>query len=84
MSNKTGYIIGFLCTIVYTIIQYGINFNRLLDFFAYLLGTLLFPAIIAGLITLFSKKKNFGKVFGITCIIVCIVAGMGNFLYESR
>jgi len=78
MSNKLGYILGFSSAIIYTIIIYGINFNYILDFVAYLLGALVIPAIIAGLISLFSKGKNFGKVFGITCIILYVLSGIGN------
>ena len=79
MTNKTGYILGFISAIIYVILLYGIDTNYLLDFLAYFLGALLIPAIIAGLISLFSKN-NFGKIFGITCIIIHILSGLGNSL----
>jgi membrane-bound metal-dependent hydrolase YbcI (DUF457 family) len=78
MSNKLGYILGLSSAIIYTIVIYGFDLNYILDFVASLLGALLFPAIIAGLISIFSKGKNFGKVFGITCIILHLLAGFGN------
>ncbi|MEL0457290.1 hypothetical protein WJN01_13710 [Flavobacteriaceae bacterium SZ-1-7] len=79
MTNKTGYILGLISAIIYVLVLYGIDTNHILDFFAYLLGALLIPAIIAGLISLFSKN-NFGKIFGFTCIIIHILSGLGGSL----
>jgi hypothetical protein len=78
MNYKLGYILGLLSTIIYTITTNGINFSHLLSFIAAILGALLIPATIAGLISLFAKGKNYGKVFGITCIVVHIMAYLGN------
>lgn len=79
MTNKTGFILGLISAIIYVVILYGIDISQPLDFLAYFLGALLIPAIIAGLIYLFSRK-NFGKTFGITCIILDILSILGNSL----
>ncbi|AUS06896.1 hypothetical protein [Pseudotamlana carrageenivorans] len=79
MTNKTGYILGLISAIIYVIIIYGFSTNRLSDFLASLLGALLIPAIVAGLISLFSKN-NFGKIFAITCVIIHVISGLGNSL----
>ncbi len=79
MTNKTGYILGLISAIVYVLAIYGIDTNHILDFFACLFGVLLIPTVIAGLISLFSKN-NFGKIFGITCLIICMLSGLGSSL----
>ncbi|MFD2726281.1 hypothetical protein [Hyunsoonleella rubra] len=77
MSNRTGYIMGICCALVYNIFIYGIDSNYILDFFASFLGSLLIPVIISGLISLF-VKKSFGKIFGITCLIVFALGAIGS------
>ncbi|PKQ46872.1 hypothetical protein [Confluentibacter flavum] len=79
MTNKTGYILGIISALIYVLVIYGIDTNHLLDFLVYLLGALLIPLIIAGFISLFSKN-NFGKIFGITCIIIHLLSGIGGLL----
>ncbi len=78
MSNKLGYILGFSSAFIYTIISNGINFYYFSDFLASFIGPLLIPAGITGLISIFLKDNNSGKVFGITCITIYILAGIGN------
>ena len=78
MNNKTGYVLGFLSTVIYVIVAEGVRFNDFLGFIAVSLGAALIPAIIAGLIAIFTKGRNFGKVFGITCVAVYISAFLGN------
>jgi hypothetical protein len=78
MSNKLGYILGFASAFIYTLVVNGINFNDIIYFVGSLLGALTIPAVIAVLISIFLKGKNFGKVFGITCLILHLLAGYGN------
>ncbi|MCM4162796.1 MULTISPECIES: hypothetical protein [unclassified Arenibacter] len=77
MNNKTGYIIGFVSAAIYTFVMHGTDFT-LINFIASIIGALLVPIIIAIPINLLSKSKNLGKIFGITCIVVHILAGVGN------
>ena len=77
MNSKTGYILGLVSGIIYTLINYGSNF-RFLDFIATLIGALIIPLILTFLISLFSKSLEFGKTFGIISIAIHIIATIGN------
>lgn len=77
MNNKTGYILGLVSGIIYTLINYGSNF-RFLDFIAALIGALIIPLILTFLISVFSKSLEFGKTFGIISIAIHIIATIGN------
>lgn len=76
--NKLGYIIGFLSAIIYTIYKNGFRFDELLYFISGLLGALILPVIIAFIITSLKKDFKFGKVFGITCLILYTLSTIGS------
>lgn len=79
MSNKQGYILGFSSAILYTLIFYQFDsYYYISAFFVFLIAVLSIPTIIAGLISIFLKGKKFGKIFGITCIIIHLISGIGN------
>lgn len=79
MSNIQGFILGLSSAIIYTLIIYDFNSNYYISgFFGSLIGVLLIPSLIAGLISIFSKGKNFGKTFGVTCVIFYIIIGIGG------
>ena len=81
MTNKTGNIVGIASALIYTIFHNRGNFNYFLDYLPQRLGSfvgaLLIPLIISSIIYLFTQK-NFGKVFGITSLIVYILSSLGN------
>ena len=81
MTNKTGYIIGIVSALIYTLLHNNFNTNYLLNSLPQILGAFIgalsVPAIISGIIFIFAKK-DFGKIFGITCIIVHIFSAFGN------
>jgi uncharacterized membrane protein HdeD (DUF308 family) len=79
MSNKQGFILGFSSAIIYTLILFDFNsYYYISGFFAYLIGALIVPSLIAGIISIFSKGKNFGKTFGMTCVIFYLIIGIGS------
>jgi uncharacterized membrane protein HdeD (DUF308 family) len=77
MNNRTGYILGLISGIIYTLINYGSNF-RIMDFIATLIGALIIPLILTYLISLFSKTLEFGRTFGIISIVIHIIATIGK------
>lgn len=78
MKNKIGFLLGILSAITYTLIHSGLNLY-LPALLGSIVGAILIPLIISGLIFLF-KRKNFGYVFGITSIITHVVSSLGTFL----
>lgn len=79
-TNKQGYILAITIAIIYAFISQE-NF----DFYTFLgsiIGALLINTILSGFISIFWKFKNFGKVIGITSLIVCIMAFFGNRKYD--
>ncbi len=77
MNNKTGFILGLVSGIIYTLINYG-NFFRFLDFIFAFIGALIIPLIFTFLISLFSKSLASGRTFGIMSIAIHIIATIGN------
>ena len=81
-TNKQGYILAIVIAIIYAFISQE-NF----DFYAFLgsvIGALLINTILSGIISVFWKFKNFGKVIGITSLIVCSMAFFGNRKYDTE
>lgn len=79
-TNKQGYILAIIIAIIYAFISEE-NF----DFYTFLgsiIGALLINTILSGIISVFWKFKNFGKVIGITSLIVCLMAFFGNRKYD--
>lgn len=77
MNNKTGYILGLVSALVYTLINHG-DSNKLLDFVASFVGVLIIPLIITYIISLIFKNIELGKIFGISSIIIHIIASIGK------
>jgi uncharacterized BrkB/YihY/UPF0761 family membrane protein len=79
-TNRQGFIIALIIAVIYAFIS-----NENFDFYSFLggvFGTLLVCVILSGIISVFWKFKNFGKVIGITSLIVCLMAFLGNRNYE--
>jgi len=81
MTNRVGYILGIVSAIIYTLFHNKINLDYILDFLPQILGAfvgaLLIPSFISGIIYIFSRK-NFGKIFGISSLIVHVISSFGN------
>lgn len=77
MNNKTGYILGLVSALVYTLINHG-NSNKLIDFVASFVGVLIIPLIITYIISLIFKNIELGKIFGIASIVIHIIATIGK------
>lgn len=77
MNYKTGYILGLVSTLVYTLINHG-DSNKLIDFIASFVGALIIPLIITYVISLLFKNIELGKIFGITSIVIHIIATIGK------
>lgn len=81
-TNKQGYVLAIIIAVIYAFISQE-NF----DFYAFLgsvIGALLINTILSGIISVFWKFKNFGKVIGITSLIVCLMAFFGNRKYDNE
>ena len=81
-TNKQGYILAIVIAVIYAFISQE-NF----DFYVFLgsvIGALLINTILSGIISVFWKFKNFGKVIGITSLIVCLMAFFGNRKYDNE
>jgi hypothetical protein len=75
-TNKQGYILALIISVIYAVIL-----NKNLDFYSLLggiIGALLVNIVITGIITIFWKFVNFGKIIGVVSIIVCVIAFLGN------
>jgi len=83
MDNKQGYMLGVFSGIIYTFVANKDSFE-IIGFIAQLIGVLLIPLIISYFIVLFSKSKKFGKVFGITTLIVISIGLLGNYSYKKE
>lgn len=83
MDNKQGYMLGVFSGIIYTFVANKDSFE-IIGFIAQLIGVLLIPLIISYFIVLFSKSKKFGKVFGITTLIVVSIGLLGNYSYKKE
>jgi|694.fasta_scaffold152139_3 hypothetical protein len=80
-KNTNGYVIGFLAISIYTLLDD--NVEGLVSFFATLIGVLLIPLILSGLIFLFDRSINFGKIFGITSIIIVTISFIGQYTSKN-
>jgi hypothetical protein len=75
-TDKQGYILALIITFIYAFIS-----NENFDVYIFLgsfIGVLILNTFLSGLITVFRKFKNFGKVLGITSVIICLLAFLGN------
>lgn len=77
-TNTLGFIIGIIITGIHTMLTNDIGFDNILMLIPAFLGIVFIPAIISGLVSLFYRGKNFGKIFGITCIIFNLLSFFGN------
>ncbi|WP_193700398.1 hypothetical protein [Tenacibaculum piscium] len=77
MTNKKGIILGIVSAILYVLLSNG--FGSLTNFFIDIIAASIIPLIISGLITIF-RKNNFGKIFGISSIVIQILSLIGNFM----
>ncbi len=75
-TDKQGYILALIIAFIYAFIS-----NENFDVYIFLgsfIGVLILNTFLSGLITVFRKFKNFGKVLGITSVIICSLAFLGN------
>jgi hypothetical protein len=75
-TDKHGYYIA-----VTTASIYAFFIREYFDVYIFLgsfIGVLILNTFLSGLITVFRKFKNFGKVLGITSIVICLLALLGN------
>ena len=75
-TNRQGYILALIVAFIYAFISKE-NFD-LYSFLGGIVGALLMNSIVSGIITVFWKFKNFGKVLGIASVIICSLAFLGN------
>ena len=74
--DKHGYYLAVITASIYAIfIQ---EYFDLYIFLGSFIGVLILNIFLSGLITVFRKFKNFGKVLGITSVIICSLALLGN------
>lgn len=75
-SNKHGYYLAVSSAFIYAFfVQAHFEIYYFLGSF---ITILILNIFLSGLITVFRKFKNFGKVLGITSILVCFLAILGN------
>jgi hypothetical protein len=82
MTNRTGYIIGFILALIEPIIQYG-KFNSKMLW----LGTpacLLICLMISLIIGVYRKWRNFGILFGYVSIVFVGVITLGKLIELLR
>ena len=75
-TDRKGYYLAFVVAIIY-----GFFSQEHFDIYIFIgsfFGVLILNSFLSGLITIFRKFKNFGKVLGITSIIICSLALLGN------
>lgn len=75
-TDKHGYYLA-----VTTASIYAFFIREYFDVYIFLgsfIGVLILNTFLSGLITVFRKFKNFGKVLGITSVIICSLALLGN------
>lgn len=75
-TDKQGYILALIIAFIYAYIL-NENFDVYI-FLSSFIGVLILNTILSGLITVFRKFKNFGKVLGITSVIICSLAFLGS------
>ena len=75
-TDKQGYILALIIAFIYAFAsKQSFDFVSLL---ASVVGVLLVNIVLSGIITVFWKFKNFGRVLGITSILICLIAFLGN------
>jgi hypothetical protein len=75
-TDKQGYILALIIAFIYAFAsKQSFDFISLLGSVA---GVLLVTILLSGIITVFWKFKNFGKVIGITSVIICSLELLGN------
>ena len=75
-SNKRGYVLGIISAFTYTLIIEG--FYDITDFIEKTISAILVPLFVAFIIFLiFNKRKNLGKIFGVTSIIIHLILVLG-------
>ena len=74
---NTDYIIVFTAAIIYTFTLTDVGAHNLPATIGTVLGTLLIPLAIAGIIKIFASTK-FSKIFMWTTVVVLTVAALGN------
>lgn len=81
-TNKKGYFLAIIIAIIYAFISQE-NFE-FYTFFINLIVILFINTILTGIISVFWKFKNFGKVIGITSLLVCLTAFLGIRMNDSE
>ena len=71
------YVIAIITAIIYVLARYSDALADMLFFSSTTIGTLVLPAIFAGIYYLF-KRKGFSKVFAWATVIMCVMSFFGH------
>jgi len=79
-TNKHGYYLAIIVAFIYSFFTQE-NFD-IYVFIGSFIAVLLLNSVLSVLFTVFWKFKNFGKVIGISSLIICLMAFLGNRSYD--
>ncbi|MFA7444392.1 MAG: hypothetical protein WCY89_00460 [Flavobacteriaceae bacterium] len=81
-TNKHGYILAIIIASIYALaIKEAIEF---IEFCTNFIALLLMSSIFSAILSVFWKFKNFGKILGVTTLIISVLSFAGNKLHENE
>lgn len=81
-TDKHGYYLTVIVAVIYAF--FSQKYFDLYMFLGSFFAVLILNTFLSGLITIFRKFKNFGKVLGITSVIICSLALLGNIKNDTE